>query len=93
MKSIFTKSNLNRRLLTGFIPFNLNKPFQKLGIVPENETKYVWNNNGGIMGNIKIDMDSYKDRPLDLSYYMLMRTKEKMVLEARIKDKLLVLKP
>jgi hypothetical protein len=41
---------------------------------------------------MKIDPLSYMDRPLDLSNYLLLRTKEKMMLEAELAEGSLILK-
>ena len=40
--------------------------------------------------NINMDNPSYEDKPLELSQYILLLTKEKMVLEAKLKDEDLV---
>lgn len=36
----------------------------------------------GFTGQFKVSADSYMDRPLDLSFYLLTRTKERMLLES-----------
>lgn len=46
----------------------------------------------GFMSQFKIDKLSYMDRPLDLSHYLLLRTKEKMVFEAQLAEGSLILK-
>ena len=46
-----------------------------------------------MLGSHKISEHSYKDKPLDLSYYLLLRTKEKLVLESQLKDQSSVLNP
>jgi len=40
----------------------------------------------GFQGNMKISELSYADKPMDLTNYLIMRTKEKMVLEAKLKN-------
>ena len=44
----------------------------------------------GMLDSLKISSIAYEDKPMDLSNYMLLRTKEKMVLEAKLKDPMLV---
>jgi len=44
----------------------------------------------GILDAFKISNIAYEDKPMDLSNYMLLRTKEKMLLEAKLKDAALV---
>ena len=39
---------------------------------------------------MKISDDVYYDKPMDLSNYLVMRTKEKLLLEANLKDSDLV---
>jgi len=46
----------------------------------------------GFLSQFKIDPLSYMDRPLDLSNYLLLRTKEKMMLEAELAEANLILK-
>lgn len=41
----------------------------------------------GYLDNFKMSESSYPDRPLDMSFYLLMRTKEKMAIEAELKVK------
>jgi hypothetical protein len=45
----------------------------------------------GILDNLKISNLSYADKPMDLSNYLLIRTKEKMILEAKLQNKDLVM--
>ena len=44
----------------------------------------------GLLDSFKISQIAYEDKPMDLSNYMLLRTKEKMLLEAKLKDPELV---
>jgi hypothetical protein len=46
----------------------------------------------GIMDSIKISHTSYADKPMDLSNYLMIRTKEKMILEAKMRRKELIFK-
>ena len=39
-----------------------------------------------MLGAFKISRIAFEDKPMDLSNYMLLRTKEKMLLEAKLKD-------
>jgi hypothetical protein len=44
------------------------------------------------MGSLKISPTSYADKPMDLSNYLMIRTKEKMILEAKMNRKELIFK-
>lgn len=45
----------------------------------------------GILDNIKISETSFADKPMDLSNYLMIRTKEKMILEAKLANKDLIM--
>ena len=51
----------------------------------------VWMGPRGIIDSLKISETSYADKPMDLSNYLLIRTKEKMILEAKLENKDLVM--
>ena len=51
----------------------------------------VWMGPRGILDSLKISETSYADKPMDLSNYLLIRTKEKMILEAKLENKDLVM--
>ena len=44
------------------------------------------------MDSFKISHTSYADKPMDLSNYLMIRTKEKMILEAKMRRKELIFK-
>lgn len=48
--------------------------------------KFIWQGPRGVLDGFKISKTARYDKPMDLSNYMLLRTKEKMVLEAKLKD-------
>ena len=89
---LYTKNLLNRQLFARVLPFNLNKGTQTLETTQDRKKKFIWLPRGGIFEQLKISEDSYHTKPMDLSNYLVMRTKEKMVLEAKLKDPALVLK-
>ena len=93
MKSyLYTKNIFNRQLLARMLPFNMNKGSQNLETAQHTNKKFIWLPRGGIFDQIKISEDSYETKPMDLSNFLVLRTKEKMVLEAKLKDPALVLK-
>ena len=81
-QSIFKHNFLTRKMLSRWLPFNLNKPFKQFGNERKPDTKFIWMGSKGLSDSYRIQNDMYKEIPLDLSYYLLMRTKEKMLLEA-----------
>lgn len=89
---LYTKNILNRQLLARIFPINLNKGSQRLETARDTKKKFIWMPRGGIFDQMKISEESYLTKPMDLSNYLVLRTKEKMVLEAKLKDPALVLK-
>jgi len=66
------------------------RPYDTQGVEPGKKKKFIWMGPRGILDAFKISDVAYEDKPMDLSNYMLLRTKEKMLLEAKLKDPELV---
>jgi hypothetical protein len=49
-------------------------------------TKYIWRNE--VLDGYKISEDCYQDKPLDLSNYLLLRTREQLLLQNRVNGSL-----
>ena len=81
---LFTPNTFHRKNLFKILPLSFNKPFKALGPVADIKRKLIWMGPRGYLDQFKINATAttYPDQPLDLSYYLLLRTKEKMVLEA-----------
>ena len=88
---LFNKNVLSKENLAKLLPFSVNKPFQKLGPeIPGEPRKRVWLGSMGYLSQYSISPTSFQDKPLDLSYYLLIRTKEKLLLESQLKNEELV---
>ena len=79
---IFTPNSFHRKSLFKLLPVSFNKPFKALGPAFEIPRKLIWQGSLGHMDSVKINGATYPSAPLELSEYLLLRTKEKMVLEA-----------
>ena len=79
---LFQKNMFQRANLFKMLPISLGKGFRGVGPIDTIQKKLIWLGPEGYLSQFKIDPLSYMDRPLDLSNYLLIRTKEKMVLEA-----------
>ena len=67
---------------------NIAKRFDSEGVEQNDAVlaKPIWLSQHGLYGQYQIDAISYQDKPLDLSNLLFVRTRERMLLEARAVD-------